>query len=133
MAAAVKRHGCRAQQHESCPEAQRIGTAGSSSPRQRIAALSPCSEDGSCRRSSLHFLLRLALLAWMNDSLVQRAYPLGLLPTGLPSLGSSVVETALCLAERTRPSRRIGGGLAGEYRVDEVRSRLGKGPAQGFH
>ncbi len=55
-------------------EAQRIGTAGSSSPRQRIAALL-----SSCRRSSLHFLLRLALLAWMNDSLVHPAYPLGLL------------------------------------------------------
>ncbi|MDA8280124.1 MAG: hypothetical protein M0Z63_06840 [Actinomycetota bacterium] len=46
---------------------------GSSTPRRRIAALS-----SSCRRSSLHFLLRLALLAWMPDSLIRPAYPLDL-------------------------------------------------------
>jgi hypothetical protein len=54
-------------------EAQQIGMPGSSTPRRRIAALS-----SSCRRSSLHFLLRLALLAWMPDSLIRPAYPLDL-------------------------------------------------------
>ncbi len=49
------------------------------SPRLRIAALSPCSEDGSDRHSSLPFLLRLALLISMNGSLIQPPYPLSLL------------------------------------------------------
>jgi hypothetical protein len=48
------------------------------SPRLRIAALSPCSEDGSDRHSSLPFLLRLALFVWMNGSLIQPPYPLSL-------------------------------------------------------
>ena len=48
------------------------------SPRLRIAALSPCSEDGSDRHSSLPFLLRLALLVWMNGSLIQPPCPLSL-------------------------------------------------------
>jgi hypothetical protein len=43
------------------------------SPRLRIAALS-----SSDRHSSLPFLLRLALLVWMNGSLIQPPYPLSL-------------------------------------------------------
>ena len=55
-------------------EAQRIGTSGSPPPGFRITALS-----SSGRRSSLPLLLRLALLARMNGSLIQPAYPLSLL------------------------------------------------------
>ncbi len=43
------------------------------SPRLRIAALS-----SSNRHSSLPFLLRLALLVWMNGSLIQPPCPLSL-------------------------------------------------------
>ncbi len=46
---------------------------GSPSPRLRIAALS-----SSDRHSSLPFLLRLALLVWMNGCLIQPPYPLSL-------------------------------------------------------
>ncbi len=62
------------------------------SPRLRIAALSPCSEDGSGRHSSLPFLLRLALLVWMNGSLIQPPYPLSLLSTWARSHGRTLVE-----------------------------------------
>ncbi len=46
---------------------------GSPAPRRRIAALL-----SSPRHSSLGFLLRLALLAWMTGSLLQPPYPLSL-------------------------------------------------------
>ena len=55
-------------------EAQRINISGLPPPRLRMTALS-----SSGRHSSLHLLLRLALLARMNGSLIQPAYPLSLL------------------------------------------------------
>ncbi|MCL5886337.1 MAG: hypothetical protein M1280_04780 [Actinobacteria bacterium] len=55
-------------------EAQRIDISGAPPPGFRMTALS-----SSGRRSSLPLLLRLALLARMNGSLIQPAYPLSLL------------------------------------------------------
>ncbi|MCL5447324.1 MAG: hypothetical protein M1350_07995 [Actinobacteria bacterium] len=54
-------------------EAQRIGISGLPSPWLRIAVLPSLSMHGS-----RPFLLRLAPLARMNDSLIQAAYPLSL-------------------------------------------------------
>ncbi|MCL4443874.1 MAG: hypothetical protein M1456_07255 [Actinobacteria bacterium] len=65
-------------------EAQWIGISGAPPPRLRITALS-----SSGRRSSLPLLLRLALLVWMNGSLIQPACPLSLLrDTTLAMLGN---------------------------------------------